>query len=104
MSKMADLDLAIKEIHMVAQHLITVADSITKIFSQPAETNETTTPTQENPKPLTLEQVRNVLADKSRDGHTEAIRNLLEKYGGSKLSEIPPDRYAELLKDAEDLK
>ena len=65
MSKMADLDLAVKEIHMVAQHLITVADSITKLFSQPTETNEPAA--QENSKPLTLEQVRGILAEKSRD-------------------------------------
>lgn len=100
MSKISELESAIEEIRVVAHHLTTIADSMAAIFIQPAE--EPTQP--EKQKPLTLEQVRAVLADKSRDGHTEAIRNLLEKYGGSKLSEISPDRYAELLKDAEGLK
>lgn len=35
---------------------------------------------------LTLEEVRAVLADKSRAGHTAEIRELLKKYGASKLS------------------
>jgi len=54
-------------------------------------------------KPLTLVQVRGVLAEKSRAGFTDEIRALLEKHGGSKLSDISPDRYPELLKDAEGL-
>ena len=102
MSKMSELDSAIAEIRTVAEHLINIANTMTKLFSQPAETNETPAP--EKPKPLTLEQVRGVLADKSRDGFTAEVRLLLEKYGGNKLSEISPDRYAELLKDAEGLK
>ena len=56
------------------------------------------------PEPLKLEKVRGVLADKSRAGFTAEIRTLLEKHGGSKLSDISPDRYHELLKDAEGLK
>jgi hypothetical protein len=49
---------------------------------------------------LTLVEVRAVLADKSRDGHTENIRTLLEKYGASKLSEIDPSHYRDLLDEA----
>ena len=52
------------------------------------------------PKPLTLIEVRSVLADKSRDGHTEHIRALLEKYGAPKLSEIDPSHYRNLLDEA----
>lgn len=52
------------------------------------------------PKALTLVEVRAVLADKSRDGHTEQIRTLLEKYGASKLSEIDPVQYRDLLDEA----
>jgi len=51
-------------------------------------------------KPLTLVEVRAVLAGKSRDGHTENIRALLEKYGASKLSEIDPSRYQDLMDEA----
>ena len=51
-------------------------------------------------KMLTLVEVRSVLADKSRDGHTEQIRTLLEKYGAFKLSDIDPKWYRDLLDEA----
>ena len=52
-------------------------------------------------KPLTLEEVRAVLAEKSRSGHTEEVRELLAKHGADKLSEIDPAKYAALLAEAE---
>ena len=52
-------------------------------------------------KPLTLEEVRAVLAEKSRSGHTEEVRALLNKHGADKLSEIDPAEYAALLAEAE---
>ena len=56
------------------------------------------------PKPaITLEQVRAVLADKSRQGHTAEIRSLLQKYGATKLSQIDPANYKALLAEAEAL-
>lgn len=52
-------------------------------------------------KPITLEQVRSVLAEKSHDGLTAEVRELLLKYGAPKLSGIDPKHYAALLRDAE---
>ena len=52
-------------------------------------------------KVLTLEEVRAVLAEKSRAGHTEEVRELLNKHGADKLSEIDPAEYAALLAEAE---
>ena len=52
-------------------------------------------------KPLTLEEARAVLAEKSRSGHTEEVRALLNKHGADKLSEIDPAEYAALLAEAE---
>lgn len=59
--------------------------------------------THQEPK-LTLEDVRSVLAEKSANGHGAEIRELLKKYGQTKLSEIDPKDYPALLKDAEVLK
>ena len=53
------------------------------------------------PKAITLEEVRAVLAEKSHDGFTTEVRELLQKYGAAKLSGIDPANYAALLKDAE---
>jgi len=102
MSKMSELEAAISEIHVVANHLTTIADSMAAIFCQPEESNVANA--SEKPNPLTLEQVRGILADKSRNGFTAEVRSLLEKHGGNKLSEIDPAEYAAILKEAEALK
>jgi len=52
-------------------------------------------------KSLTLEEVRAVLAEKFRSGHTEEVGVLLAKHGEDKLSEIDPAEYAALLAEAE---
>lgn len=57
----------------------------------------------EDNKSYKLEDVRKVLADKSRLGFTGAIKNLLEKHGATKLSEIDPSKYKDLLADVEKL-
>lgn len=53
------------------------------------------------PKPLTLEQVRATLAEKSRAGHTAEVKALLLKHGADKLSDIDPAEYLALLTEAE---
>lgn len=58
----------------------------------------------ETPKPPTLEDVRSVLADKSRSGFQEDVRALITGRGAVKLSDIDPSEYLALLKEAEALK
>ena len=68
---------------------------------EPTETHEAE-PVPEEEKPMiTFEQVRAALANKSRDGYTLAVKNLVESFGVEKLSEIKPEDYAEILKQAE---
>lgn len=52
-------------------------------------------------KELTLEDVRAVLAEKARAGHTEEVREILKKYGADRLSAVEPAKYQSLLQDAE---
>lgn len=54
-------------------------------------------------QPVTLEQVRAVLAEKSQDGKIAEVRALISKYGAKKLSEVDPTHYAALLADSEEL-
>lgn len=54
-------------------------------------------------KTYEIEDVRKILADKSRLGHTAKIRELLEKYGAKKLSDIEPSNYKDLVADVEKL-
>jgi len=93
MGRMNELSAVADEIRQTGEKLIDLADSITGMFGGAAEPDK--------PKPLALETVRALLAEKSRDGHTDKIRELLEKHGASKLSEIDPDKYAALLAEAE---
>lgn len=50
---------------------------------------------------LALEDVRKYLAELSRDGHTAQVKQLLNKFGANKLSEVKSSDYKALLKDAE---
>ena len=52
-------------------------------------------------KPLTLEDVRKVAADKARKGFTEEVRSLIQKYGADKLSGIDTAQYKAFLKELE---
>ena len=52
---------------------------------------------------FTLEQVRSTLAELSRKGYTDAVRDLLRKHGANKLSEVEPVRYEALMADAKEI-
>ena len=67
----------------------------------PAENSPAEEPQVEAPAEIKLEQIRAVLADKSRAGHTAAVRELLKKYGATKLSQVDPKHYAAILKETE---
>ena len=99
MSRMSDMAQAIEELRSAAAAISDAADWLTKIFSKESQAKDA--PTSPPEPELTLEQVRAVLADKSRKGHTAEIRALLQKYGAAKLSGIDPANYKALLADAE---
>jgi hypothetical protein len=58
-------------------------------------------PTEEPETELSFLDVRKKFAEMSRAGYTEALKELLKKYGVDKLSSIDPSQYAALLADAE---
>ena len=60
-------------------------------------------PEPEEKKLPKFEDVRGILAEKSREGFTKEIRELLEKHGASKLSQINPQDYPVLLQEVEAL-
>ena len=99
MSKMSDMAATIEELRNAAVTITDVANWLTEMFSTTAdEAPDAAAP----PEPqLTLEQVRAVLADKSRMGFTAEIRSLLQKYGAAKLSGIDPIHYTALVAEAE---
>ena len=62
---------------------------------------EETAPEEEKKPEITFQQVRAVLAQKSREGYTSAVKNIIEYFGAEKLSDIKPENYAEVLEQAE---
>ena len=116
MSKVKLLLDVVSDLRSLADSLQAVADAMTqsqpdaeapaagtekkpkKTDTKKAESAPSPTPEE---KPLTLEKVRAVLAEKSRAGHTAEVRALLIKHGADKLSDIDPAEYPALLADAE---
>ena len=112
MSRIKLLLDVIKDIRSLADSLQAVADAMTEnepeTEKKPAKkAGKSKTEKQESvkeepqKKPLALEDVRAVLAEKSRSGHTAAVKELLMKHGADKLSEIDPAEYPALLAEAE---
>ena len=99
MSKMSDMAMTIEELRSAAAAINEAANWLATQFGSTA--NEASAAKEETKPELKLEDVRAVLAEKSRAGHTAAIRTLLQKYGASKLSAVDPKHYEALLKDAE---
>jgi len=97
MSKMSELASTIEELRRSAAAISDAADWLVEQFSgdEPAPAAVPAEPV------LTLEAVRAVLAEKIRSGHTAKVRDLLEKHGAAKLSEIDPAEYPALLAEAE---
>ena len=108
MSRMKLVLDVVQDLRSLADSLQTLCDALVEheyADATPAPTpTATPDPTPAAPeKKVTLEEVRAVLAEKSHDGLTAEVRELLQKYGAAKLSGVDPKHYAALLKDAEEL-
>lgn len=104
MSKMNDMAMTIEELRNAAAAINDVANWLAQQFSSDSKQqniNVAAKAEKETKPVLTLEEVRAVLADKSRAGHTAEIRELLKKYGANKLSLVDPKHYEALLQEAE---
>lgn len=101
MSKMNDMAITIEELRNAAATINEAANWLAAQFSSDTDATSVAESKTEKKPELTLEDVRAVLAEKSRMGHTAAIRTLLQKYGASKLSGVDPKHYEALLQDAE---
>ena len=101
MSKMADMAQTIEELRSAAAAINDAANWLTQQFSGALE--ELPAEVIDEKPVLTLEDVRVILAEKSRKGYTSQIRALLQKYGAAKLSGVDPANYEALLQDVEGL-
>ncbi len=54
--------------------------------------------------PITLEEVRTVLAELRRDGKTQEVKAILKRHGASRLSEVNPDEWEAILDEAAEIR
>ena len=92
MGRISELDTVIKDLRSAAAIINEAANTLAEMFGTTADEAR-----------LTLEQVRAVLADKSRRGYTAEVKALLRQHGADKLSEIAPSEFEALLTEAEAL-
>ena len=99
MAKMNELSMLAEEIRETGEKLIRISNEIKDLYTTPDKDSTESAPSPE----ITLEDVRAVLARKTRVSkeNTEAIRLLLSRHGAERLSQIKPQEYAQVLKEAE---
>lgn len=113
MSKMNNLCLLLGEIIEHGEAILEAAKEIKDIFSEePAALEKTETKASKKAakkeqaapaKELTFTDVRAKLAQKSREGFTADIKEILRSRGAEKLSDIQPADYEAVLKEVEEL-
>ncbi len=100
MSKVKLLLDVSSDIRSLADNLHALADAMME--NEPDETvSESTAVEKPSAVKIQLEDVRAVLAEKSQAGMTAQVRELIKKYGGTKLSDVDPAHYTDVLKEAE---
>ncbi len=60
-----------------------------------------TQPETQQEKPATLEGIRALMAQKTQEGKSKEIKELLQKYGAAKLSAVKPEDYPALMQEAQ---
>ena len=90
------VELVVKDLEMLISHLkeLLVDEEDGKVEKTRAELS----------KKISLEDVRAVLAKLSQHGKTAEVKDLITKYGATKLSDVDEGKYKDLLKDAEGIK
>lgn len=101
MSKTKALLDVVNDLQRLADSLQTIANCIQG--NTLAEAGALETVPQQKPPTVTIDQVRAVLAEKSGDGKTAEVKELLFKYDAGKLSGVKPEDYPALLEEARKL-
>lgn len=108
MSKIKLLLDVVSDMNALAKSIQAVADVMlenepTDMKDQPEPIKEIDKKKASTAKEIKFEDIRGLLATKSQAGMTTQVRELIQKYGATKLSEIDSKHYASILKEAEEL-
>lgn len=88
-------DIFIQEL---VDSLRNLADCVEKIMREESKEEEASI------KNITLEDVREKLVFLSQKGKQKEVKELITNFGAEKLSDIPAEKYLEVLKKAEEIK
>lgn len=102
--EMKNVEPILLTIRSLAEQLIKLIDVITdsaKIVKEVISEDKVVEVKEEPKKEVTLIEVRTALAKLSKEGYTNDVKALLNKYGAEKLSAVNPNDYEAILKDAE---
>lgn len=101
MSAMNDLELKLRE----AENLIDqTKETILSLYELLSSSQNGEQCNDEQPKRNPVKDkvtVRQMLADKCKEGYTDQIKDLLQKFGADKLSDVDPKDYEDLYYSAE---
>lgn len=86
MGRMSELDALIREMRNIASDINDMADSLSEAVSIG------------DAKP-TLEDVRSALSEKSRQGYTTEVKQLLKSHNADRLSQLQEKDYEEVLQE-----
>ena len=105
MSKIKLLLDVVQDVRALADSLQAVANFIQLGTESPEEmpaqpVDSTPSPPKHTAPQITIDQVRTLLAEKSGEGKTQAVKALLYKYDAGKLSGVKPEDYAALMEEA----
>ena len=106
---MKNVDAVVAQIRASALALSNLADALEgkevkkDEVKKSEEVKEEAKEENEPEKAYTFEEVRTLLTLKSREGKTEAVRDMLLSHGATTLSALKKEDYAEVMKEAEGL-
>ena len=94
MSAMSEISMTIEELRTAANALISAADSLQRFFSSKDDNEEELL---QETRPLTLEDVRDILRRRCEEGYAADVKQLIADLGARSLKEVNPDDYEPLV-------
>ena len=91
---MNEMSLVIEELRTAANALISAADSLQGLYSRDDDEAEMLN----ERKPLTLEEVRDILRHKCEEGFASDVKQMIESLGAKSLKDVNPSDYEPLVK------
>lgn len=92
---MSELDLLLNELTTAAQHFMDLTNELRSMFTTKEEPKEEET--------VSFTDLRALCVQKSRNGFTSQVHDLITSLGAAKLSEVEPNKYGELYQKVEAL-